>query len=87
MRIHEYTDLVRNEEFHNDVIRVRLVDDDGQQVAGGLIVDVPTEIVPPWLRRFGQIFRLRRKSIWPEEGDSAESLRDQARNAFDCLGE
>jgi hypothetical protein len=87
MRVEEYTNRVRILEFHDEMVRVRLVDEDGQQLAGGLDIDVPREIIPIPLRRYGQVFRLRRRSTWPEGQDSAETLREQARDAFEYLGE
>ena len=87
MHVNEYTNRVRIEEFRENTVRVRLIDEDGEQLVGGLFIDVPKEIVPIPLRRFGQTFRLRWRSIWPEEKDSVKVLREQAQNSFAYLGE
>jgi hypothetical protein len=43
---------------------------------GGATWDIPTQIIPPHLRRIGSRFIVLTEALWPEPGDAADELRD-----------
>jgi len=47
--------------------------------------EIPTEIIPPELRRIGSRFYFQWDGIWPEESDTAEELRARTRQSFRVL--
>ena len=88
MRVSAHTNRVRIERFDEGTIHVQLVDEDGKGLAdGALFLDIPKDVVPVQVRQFGRTFRIQWRGIWPEDKDSAETLREQARSAIEYLGE
>ena len=88
MRVSDHTNRVRIDRLDETTIHVQLVDEHGQGLSGGgLFLDIPKDIVPPPMRQFGRTFRIRWRGIWPEDKDSAQALREQARAAIEYLGE
>ncbi|HTU20993.1 MAG TPA: hypothetical protein VMG10_23275 [Gemmataceae bacterium] len=43
---------------------------------GGVIWDIPTQVIPPHLRCLGSRFIVANKALQPEPGDTAELLRE-----------
>ena len=47
--------------------------------------EIPTAPIPPHLRSIGSYFNVIERGIWPENGDSAEDLRDAVRERINSL--
>jgi len=82
MIVREYTNYVRVLEVTGDFVRVRLVDEAGQNLADGLSINVPSQVIPIARRRSGEMFRLRWSGADPEEGDTPEMIREAVRKMF-----
>jgi len=82
MIIREYRNFVRVLETSDDVVRVRLVDEAGKNLADGLSINVPASVIPKEKQRVGTMFRLRWSGADPEEGDTPASIREAVRKMF-----
>ncbi len=85
MTIREYEDRVRLTGFSPGHVLVKLIDEDGEIIAGGIQYEVPLDVIPISKRSFGASFKLRRRAFEPSDGDTEEVIREALASAFKVL--